>query len=150
MISRGGTTLTDSWYIVKEVTELNAVQSTVDRIYHGSSNILTFLRSYLHHTCKEQPQSNLHQNHSLMQEQEAKLLKEVHSFTLASHLFWGLWAIVNARHSRISFGYWDYALERLESYFNIKNEMVLKSNSSLLLTDHKVPDVMRAIQKKEG
>nr|CAD7575842.1 unnamed protein product [Timema californicum] len=44
----------------------------------------------------------------------------------------------------------DYALERLESYFNIKNEMVLESKSSLLITAHKVPGVVRAIQEKEG
>nr|CAD7266024.1 unnamed protein product [Timema shepardi] len=109
--------------------------------YPSIDQQLTFLRSYLHHTCKEKPQSNLQQNHSLIQEKEAKLLKEIQAFTLASHLFWGLWAIVNARHSRISFGYWDYALERLESYFNIKNEMVLESKSSLLITAHKVPGV---------
>lgn len=34
------------------------------------------------------------------------LLKEVKVYSLASHLFWALWAIVNAGSSQITFGYW--------------------------------------------
>lgn len=36
---------------------------------------------------------------------EDKLLQEVRIFTLASHLFWGLWSIVQAHVSKIPFGY---------------------------------------------
>ena len=38
--------------------------------------------------------------------EEEKLLEEVRVFTLASHLFWTLWSIVNAPVSTIAFGYW--------------------------------------------
>ncbi|KAL5291521.1 CHKA family protein [Megaselia abdita] len=41
--------------------------------------------------------------------------KEVRVFTLVSHLFWSLWAIVNV-HQNIEFGYWDYAISRLNDY----------------------------------
>lgn len=41
--------------------------------------------------------------------------KEVKVFTLVSHLFWSLWAIVNV-HQNIEFGYWDYAISRLNDY----------------------------------
>lgn len=37
---------------------------------------------------------------------EDHIVKEVEAFTLASHFFWSLWAIVNAQVSRIPFGYW--------------------------------------------
>ena len=33
-------------------------------------------------------------------------MMEIKIFYLASHLFWGLWSIVNAKLSEIPFGYW--------------------------------------------
>lgn len=33
------------------------------------------------------------------------LLNEVNHFILASHLFWGIWSIVNSQTSTITFGY---------------------------------------------
>jgi len=33
------------------------------------------------------------------------ILNEVNHFILASHLFWGVWSIVNSRMSKITFGY---------------------------------------------
>lgn len=37
---------------------------------------------------------------------EARLLREADCYMLASHFFWGLWAVVNASVSSIPFGYW--------------------------------------------
>ncbi len=37
---------------------------------------------------------------------EEGLLREAECYVLASHFFWGLWAIVNAPVSSIPFGYW--------------------------------------------
>lgn len=37
--------------------------------------------------------------------EEQRLLEEIKVFSLASHLFWSLWSIVNVRHSQIPFGY---------------------------------------------
>lgn len=34
------------------------------------------------------------------------LLREIRIYSLASHLFWSLWGIVNAGSSQIPFGYW--------------------------------------------
>lgn len=33
------------------------------------------------------------------------ILNEVQHFILASHLFWGIWSVVNSRISKITFGY---------------------------------------------
>lgn len=34
------------------------------------------------------------------------ILEEIEAYSLASHLFWTLWSIVNAKLSQIPFGYW--------------------------------------------
>lgn len=45
--------------------------------------------------------------------------REVQCFTLASHLFWSLWAIVNV-YQEIEFGYLEYAICRLNQYVRCK------------------------------
>ena len=49
--------------------------------------------------------------------------EEANKFALASHLFWGLWAVVQAKHSPIDFDYLKYAHERLEAYFAFKQKL---------------------------
>jgi len=52
-------------------------------------------------------------------------MEEVKIFTLASHLFWGLWSVVNAKLSQIPFGYWDYAVVRLRNYQYLKEKILV-------------------------
>ncbi|KAG7295624.1 hypothetical protein JYU34_021900 [Plutella xylostella] len=59
------------------------------------------------------------------------LLYEVDAFALASHLFWCLWSVVNASKSKIPFGYWEYALSRLETYLRLKQELIKKDKYGL-------------------
>uniref|UniRef100_A0A5F9D520 ethanolamine kinase n=1 Tax=Oryctolagus cuniculus TaxID=9986 RepID=A0A5F9D520_RABIT len=40
---------------------------------------------------------------------------EVNRFALASHFFWGLWSIVQAKISSTVFGYVDYAQARFDA-----------------------------------
>ncbi|XP_063164931.1 choline/ethanolamine kinase isoform X1 [Candoia aspera] len=51
---------------------------------------------------------------------EAEMLLEISRFTLASHFFWGLWSILQAKISTIEFGYLEYAQCRFEAYFQQK------------------------------
>ncbi|KAK2848110.1 hypothetical protein Q7C36_009792 [Tachysurus vachellii] len=51
------------------------------------------------------------------------MLVEVNRFALASHFFWGLWSIIQARLSTIEFGYMDYAKARFDAYFELKKEL---------------------------
>jgi choline/ethanolamine kinase len=53
-------------------------------------------------------------------DEKKQLLEEVELFTVASHLFWAIWAIVNS-NQEIEFGYWEYADIRLKEYFNAKD-----------------------------
>ncbi|XP_074097514.1 choline kinase alpha isoform X1 [Cotesia typhae] len=78
---------------------------------------LHFIRSYLKTTGKEGTT------------EENRLMEEVKVFTLASHLFWGLWSVVNAGHSSIPFGYWDYAVCRWTSYQHLKEKINASINN---------------------
>ncbi|XP_022173548.1 choline/ethanolamine kinase [Myzus persicae] len=64
-------------------------------------------------------------SHCMENEESIELiLNEVNHFILASHLFWGIWSIVNSRMSKITFGYREYASERLKSYFKLKESLI--------------------------
>lgn len=57
------------------------------------------------------------------QQEKRQLCEEVALFTLASHLFWGIWGVINV-NQEIEFGYLDYSNVRLEEYFKAKEEFV--------------------------
>ncbi|KAK1335637.1 hypothetical protein QTO34_003429 [Cnephaeus nilssonii] len=54
---------------------------------------------------------------------EEEMLVEVNRFALASHFFWALWSIVQAKISSIEFGYMDYAQARFDAYFHQKRKL---------------------------
>jgi choline/ethanolamine kinase len=56
------------------------------------------VRTYLHNAGRQGEWST--------ERDEEALLCEVQAFSLASHMFWGLWSAVNAKLSQIPFGYW--------------------------------------------
>ncbi|XP_030312699.1 choline/ethanolamine kinase isoform X1 [Calypte anna] len=51
---------------------------------------------------------------------EEEMLTEINRFALASHFFWGLWSILQAKISTIKFGYLEYAQSRFQAYFQHK------------------------------
>ncbi|XP_067902401.1 ethanolamine kinase 2-like isoform X2 [Heterodontus francisci] len=53
-----------------------------------------------------------------------KIYVQVNKFTLASHIFWGLWAVLQARYSTIDFDFLRYARERFKQYFKKKDEIL--------------------------
>ncbi|XP_043943626.1 ethanolamine kinase 1-like [Protopterus annectens] len=57
-------------------------------------------------------------------EKEIEILYiQVNQFSLASHFFWGLWALIQAKYSTIDFDFLGYALLRFKQYFKMKNEV---------------------------
>ncbi|KAM4018158.1 choline kinase alpha-like isoform 1-T1 [Anomaloglossus baeobatrachus] len=56
---------------------------------------------------------------------ESEMLIEVNRFALASHFFWGLWSIIQAKISSIEFGYMEYAMARFDAYFLHKKKLGL-------------------------
>ncbi|CAH1173889.1 unnamed protein product [Phaedon cochleariae] len=52
------------------------------------------------------------------------LYVQVNKFVLLSHIFWGIWALIQAEHSYIVFDYMGYATTRFNEYFRLKNDML--------------------------
>lgn len=51
------------------------------------------------------------------------LYVQVNQFALASHFFWGLWALIQAKVSTIDFDFLGYAVLRFNQYFKMKLEV---------------------------
>ncbi|XP_024059011.2 ethanolamine kinase 1 [Terrapene carolina triunguis] len=57
-------------------------------------------------------------------EKEVEVLYvQVNQFALASHFFWGLWALIQAKYSTIDFDFLGYAIVRFNQYFKMKPEV---------------------------
>ncbi|XP_012679955.2 ethanolamine kinase 1 [Clupea harengus] len=52
------------------------------------------------------------------------LYVQVNRFALASHFFWGLWALIQAQYSTIDFDFLGYAVLRFNQYFKMKPEVM--------------------------
>nr|XP_011458468.1 PREDICTED: probable choline kinase 1 isoform X1 [Fragaria vesca subsp. vesca]XP_011458469.1 PREDICTED: probable choline kinase 1 isoform X1 [Fragaria vesca subsp. vesca] len=47
----------------------------------------------------------------------AQLVDKVEQYTLANHLFWGLWGIISGYVNKIEFDYMEYARQRFQQYW---------------------------------
>ncbi|KAJ7006367.1 choline kinase 3 [Populus alba x Populus x berolinensis] len=64
-------------------------------------------------------------------EDEAELLlQEVEKYTLASHLFWGLWGIISGYVNKIEFDYMEYARQRFQQYWMRKQKLLASSEKA--------------------
>ncbi|XP_027185537.1 probable choline kinase 2 isoform X1 [Coffea eugenioides] len=53
-----------------------------------------------------------------------QLVQEVEKYTLASHLFWGLWGIISEHVNKIDFDYLEYARQRFQQYWLKKPDLL--------------------------
>ncbi|XP_077995106.1 choline/ethanolamine kinase-like [Glandiceps talaboti] len=88
--------------------------------YPSKEEQLTFIRAYLTNANESYESSPLDVQEAL----EQNLLTEIKRFTLPCHFFWVLWSIVQAQRSYHSFGYLDYALDRLDAYHKLKQQLI--------------------------
>ncbi|KAH8554959.1 kinase-like domain-containing protein [Umbelopsis sp. PMI_123] len=51
-----------------------------------------------------------------LEEKAAALASEARKWSVASHLMWGLWGLVQASQSEIEFNYYKYAMQRLTAF----------------------------------
>jgi len=72
---------------------------------------LLFINKYLSALTKEEPSS----------EEVNKLYRDVNRMVLLTHLFWGVWALLQASISIISFDYMSYAIKRIHFYYQNKD-----------------------------
>ncbi|XP_026077638.1 ethanolamine kinase 1-like [Carassius auratus] len=52
------------------------------------------------------------------------LYVQVNKFALASHFFWGFWALIQAKYSTIEFDFLGYAVLRFNQYFKTKPDVM--------------------------
>lgn len=86
--------------------------------YPDKAYQLKWLRRYLLYWNKE------HGKGEVTDEDVEKLYVQVNKCTLAAHFFWGIWGLIQAKHSLIDFDYLDYARIRLDEYFNKRDEFL--------------------------
>ncbi|XP_067915435.1 choline/ethanolamine kinase [Heterodontus francisci] len=84
--------------------------------YPNRQQQLHFIRHYLSEYSGNKGDS-MHEDQTKIEEE---MIIEINRYALASHYLWALWAILQAKISTIEFGYLDYALYRLEAYFEQK------------------------------
>ncbi|XP_048829531.1 choline kinase alpha [Brienomyrus brachyistius] len=87
--------------------------------YPSKAQQLHFISSYLSET--DDGLENLSEEDQM--ELKEQMLEEINRFALASHFFWGLWSIIQARISTIEFGYMEYAVARFDAYFALKRKL---------------------------
>uniref|UniRef100_A0A3P8RB22 Ethanolamine kinase n=1 Tax=Astatotilapia calliptera TaxID=8154 RepID=A0A3P8RB22_ASTCA len=75
---------------------------------------LLFIRSYL---AEQHKDTNVAVDQTQIEED---LIIEANRYALASHFLWGVWSIIQAKISKIEFGYMDYAQCRFDAYFKQK------------------------------
>lgn len=68
-----------------------------------------------------------HQGHSDIEPSDHELevlYVQVNKFSLASNFMWGVWAIVQSKHSTIDFDFLEYSKLRLDQYYKTKQQFL--------------------------
>lgn len=86
--------------------------------YPNKEYQIDWLKSYL-----EYSQSFSESITEIKEKDVERLYVWVQKFSLASHLFWGVWALIQAKYSTISFDFLGYAILRLSEYKQRKKEI---------------------------
>ncbi|XP_017349429.1 ethanolamine kinase 1 isoform X1 [Ictalurus punctatus] len=87
-------------------------------LYPERSLQLQWLRAYL-----EAYKEYKDQGTEVSEAEVEVLYVQVNNFALASHFFWGLWALIQAQYSTIDFDFLGYAVLRFSQYFKMKPEV---------------------------
>ncbi|XP_028098354.1 probable choline kinase 1 [Camellia sinensis] len=53
-----------------------------------------------------------------------QLVDDAEKYTLANHLFWGLWGIISSYVNHIDFDYMEYARQRFQQYWLRKRQLL--------------------------
>ncbi|CAH8363611.1 unnamed protein product [Eruca vesicaria subsp. sativa] len=86
-------------------------------LYPGKEERVRFIHNYLR-SSGEDPR----------EEEIKQLLEDAEKYTLASHLFWGLWGIISGHVKKIDFDYAEYSRQRFKQ-FCLREPQLLRSFS---------------------
>ncbi|KFK45108.1 hypothetical protein AALP_AA1G345500 [Arabis alpina] len=87
-------------------------------LYPGEEERRRFIYNYLSSSGEEPREEDIKQ-----------LLEGAEKYTLASHLFWGLWGIISGYVNKIEFDYAEYSRQRFSEYW-LRKPQLLSSYSS--------------------
>ncbi|GMH39128.1 hypothetical protein BSKO_07026 [Bryopsis sp. KO-2023] len=91
-------------------------------LYPDTQQQKRFLSAYLHAKNGSDPS-----NGETVDERDVeRLVAEADVFSLMSHVYWGVWSIIQAKYSSIDFDYLGYSKNRLDQYF-ARKPSVLKA-----------------------
>ncbi|XP_009336504.2 probable choline kinase 1 isoform X1 [Pyrus x bretschneideri] len=90
------------------------------RNYPGLEERQRFVRAYLSSAGCEPSDAEVEQ-----------LVEITEKYTLANHLFWGLWGIISGHVNKIDFDYTEYARQRFQQYWLRKPALLGSSGDSL-------------------
>ncbi|XP_044511312.1 probable choline kinase 1 [Mangifera indica] len=86
-------------------------------IYPGLKERQRFIYAYLSSAGNQPSESEVDQ-----------LANDAEKYTLANHLFWGLWGIISAYVNKIDFDYMEYARQRFQQYWSRKPSLLNSSS----------------------
>lgn len=94
-------------------------------LYPDKDFQMQWLRQYLiAESQTHQSDSSNTNGSSISDEMVHELYLEVNKFALASHFYWGLWALVQASLSEIAFDYMGYAVLRFGEFYRRKDQVL--------------------------
>lgn len=86
-------------------------------LYPSEEFQIKWLRNFLRHW-------RTYEEHKVSLEDHVTiLLEQVKKFSLAAHLFWGVWALIQSRHSSLDFDFVSYAIQRINQYLKEKDQI---------------------------
>lgn len=100
-------------------------------LYPSEEFQLQWLRNYLNHW------RNYEQHKMSLDEHVLILLHQVKRFSLAAHLFWGIWALIQSRHSSLNFDFLSYAVGRINQFLKEKDQINQTNGHSHNHGDHR-------------
>lgn len=111
--------------IANHFCEFCGVDEFDPSLYPNKEFQTTWLKTYL---SKWHSLNGINLTLSELERQVNQMLETIDKFSLAAHLYWGLWALVQAINSTIDFDFLSFALKRLEEYYKRKNELFIVQN----------------------
>ncbi|KAJ1138058.1 hypothetical protein NDU88_004449 [Pleurodeles waltl] len=117
--------------IANHFNEFAGVNEMDYRLLPSRETQLQWLKHYL------KAYKKLRNDTSGVTEKEVEeLYIQVNNFSLATHFFWGFWALIQARYSTIAFNFPRYAELRFKQYFKVKPEVTSLAISECRSTSH--------------
>ncbi|GJW27828.1 probable choline kinase 3 [Tanacetum coccineum] len=74
-------------------------------------------------------------------EEVVQLIDDIEKYTLANHLFWGLWGIISDYVTNIDFDYMEYARQRFRQYW-LRKPQLLKGKTGISQISEEINDLV--------